>query len=44
MDDTSLLLTEEFQAFSAKIKAIYEEKKAKKVAVKTRSEKQLLTD
>jgi SMC interacting uncharacterized protein involved in chromosome segregation len=34
MDDTSLLLTEEFQAFSSKIKAIFEEKKAKKEQLK----------
>jgi SMC interacting uncharacterized protein involved in chromosome segregation len=34
MDDTSLLLTEEFQNFSAKIKTIFEEKKAKKEQLK----------
>lgn len=34
MDDASLLLTDEFVAFAEKVKAIHEEKKAKKLELK----------
>ena len=34
MDDSSFLLTEEFLAFADKVKAIHEEKKAKKAELK----------
>lgn len=34
MDDASYLLTDEFLAFAAKVKAVHEEKKAKKAELK----------